>query len=349
MGVQAKLSQRKNLILRLVIGDYVATATPVSSEAIARKLPVRVSPATVRNEMAELEEEGYIRRPHISSGGVPSDKGYRYYVEFLVEPSHLSDELKSKVWLQLRTADRDPEAWLQTSAQILAKLVQNLVIITYPQVRESRVQHIDFAHFQDLLGLLVLVLQQPMVRKELVPLKEPMTREEMQQAANKLSALYTGLTYREIQAKSVELTPLETQIIAQVLEMMRQQEEAALYEGFIEGFQHLLTQPELTDQQRLADVAHLLESKRIHQVVATAAPDGTTPRVLIGTENHDQDLKSFSLILGRYGWPGQAMGTLGIVGPTRLDYGRSVAGVRYFSETLGALLEGVRGRPSPSW
>ncbi|MSP78217.1 MAG: heat-inducible transcription repressor HrcA [Dehalococcoidia bacterium] len=342
MEMLDSLSDRKRQILRAVVGDYVSTAVPVSSDVIARKFPLRVSSATVRNEMAELEDEGYIRRPHISAGGVPSDRGYRYYVEYLTDSGELPESLKRQVLQEFRAVDRDPEAWLQLSAQVLARLAQNLVVVTYPHSRETRVQHIDIAYLQDLLGLLVLVLQQPHVRKEIVPLPMPVTREDMQHASNKLSALYSGLTSREIQAKPVELTPLEAQILAQVLDMMRQ-EEGSLYEGLIEGLQHLLTQPELTDQQRLADLANLLDSKRIHQVVTSARPDDAKPRVLIGTENSEENLKSFSLILGRYGRPGEATGTIGIVGPTRLDYERSVASIRYLSQLLGTLLEGVHG------
>ncbi len=343
MVTREGLTERRQQILKIVVGEYISSAVPVSSEIVTRKHHLRFSPATVRNDMAELETEGYIRRPHVSAGGMPSDKGYRYYVEFLAVPEDLPEEVKLRVFQQLRGADRDLDAWVELATSLMSRLVQNVAIITVPRTPEPRLQHLELVYLQDLLSLLVLVLKQTRIRKELVPLAQPVSREELQYASNRFSSLYSGMTWQEMRARSAEMSPLELQVMEQVAGLMRE-EELALSERSVEGLPLLLEQPELAGQPRIAKLAGLLESKRMQALMASQAPGGDEPRGLIGEENDEEALKPFSVVLGRYGLPGEATGTLGIVGPTRLHYERAVASVRYFSQLLGELLDQVHGR-----
>ncbi|MBM3945877.1 MAG: heat-inducible transcription repressor HrcA [SAR202 cluster bacterium] len=343
MVTRESLSERRQQILRIVVGEYVSTAVPVSSDVVTRRQVLKVSPATVRNDMAELETEGFIRRPHVSAGGMPSDKGYRYYVEYLAEPEQLPGPVKDQIIQQLRAADRDMDSWIEMATSLLAKLANSVAIITFPRAPEPRLQHVELVYLQDLLALVVLVVKQTRVRKELVTLLQPVSREELQHASARLSALYEGRTWHEIKSSGAEVSPLEYLVTEQVASLMRD-EELALNEGYVEGLRMLLEQPEFADQPRVAKLAGLLESKRIQALTTALAPDGDEPRVLIGEENEEEALKSFSLVLGRYGLPGEATGTLGIIGPTRLHYERAVAGVRYFSGVLRELLGQVHGR-----
>lgn len=347
MVTRESLTERRQQILRIVVGEYVTTAAPVSSDVVTRRHYLKVSPATVRNDMAELETEGYIRRPHVSAGGLPSDKGYRYYVEFLAEPEELPEAVKHQVAQQLRAADRDLDSWIELATSLMAKLAKNVAIITFPRAPEPRLQHVELVYLQDLLALLVLVMRQTRIRKEFVPLLEPVSREDLQHASNRLSALYEGRTWQEIRSVTVGMSPLEHRVTEQVTGLMRDS-ELALNEGYVEGLRMLLEQPEFAEQPRGAKLAGLLESKRVQALATALAPEGDEPRVLIGEENEDEELKPLSLVLGRYGLPGEAMGTVGIIGPTRLHYERSVASVRYFSQVLRELLEQVHGRGSLS-
>jgi heat-inducible transcriptional repressor len=339
------LPRRQQEVLKIVVDEYVSNAAPVSSGAIARRRTLGVSPASVRSDMAELEEDGYIHRPHIASGGMPSDKGYRYFVEYLAEPEEISETEKLQILERLRGAERDLDAWIMLSASLLARLVQNVAVITFPRAQRPRLHQVDLVQIQDLLGLLVLVFQQTQVRKGLLPLRVPVSREDLQQTANKLSALCGGLTLHEIQAKaaSLALTPLDRHVLEQTLLLM-QQEEAALHEGAVQGLPHLLSQPEFTNVAgRLSGLSTLTDPARIVASVSAQSPDALSPRVVIGAENEDESLREFSLVISRYGLPGSALGTVAIVGPTRLNYERAVASVRYFSQVLGDLLENVRG------
>ena len=150
---------RTSAILKILIGEYINTATPVASDDIARKSHVKVSPATIRSEMADLEGEGYIRRPHISSGGIPSDKGYRFYVESLEGTVGLPMPIKAGIKDRFNTTHNDPEAWVQLATRILAQTSDNLAIATFPRATTSRLKNIQLIYIQEFLSLLVIVLQ----------------------------------------------------------------------------------------------------------------------------------------------------------------------------------------------
>ncbi|MSQ12348.1 MAG: hypothetical protein EXR48_06640 [Dehalococcoidia bacterium] len=278
---------------------------------------------------------------------MPSDNGNRYYVEFLASPSEVPAVLKLKLQERLRTAERDLDVWVQLSSSLLAGIMQNAAVITFPRTRQPRLRHLGPVSFEELMALLVVVLQQTRLRKEMVPLRDSLTQEQLQRVANTLTHLFLGLTWREMETRTAGLSPLELGVVEQVMGMMRQ-EEAALEEGHLEGFHYLLGQPEFADRQRPAQAAGLLESERIPAMVAAQAPTSAAPRVIIGSGNEHEDLKSFSLVVGRYGLPGEALRTLCITGPTRLSYERAVAGVQFFSHVLGEMQEGVYGRSSLS-
>ncbi|MBI2936319.1 MAG: hypothetical protein HYY31_05890, partial [Chloroflexi bacterium] len=235
-------------------------------------------------------------------------------------------------------------AWAQVVGQFLSDFVQNLGVVTIPRALTPRMRHIEVVYLQELLGLLLVVLQQARVRKELLLFQEPVTREEMVQVSNKLQGLYDGFTAQEIKGKSAELSPLEQQVRTRALELMEQEEIEQHTNHVVDGLKHLFSQPEFTSGVDPSWVASLVEDRRLVKTIATELPEPGEVRVLIGEENIDEALKPFSLVLAQYGITGEVQGAVAILGPTRLHYSQAIAGVRYFSELMSGLVGSLQSK-----
>ena len=222
------LTARRKEILNLIVADYVKSATPVASEAIVRNHDLGVSPATIRNEVAALEDEGYIVRPHLSAGSVPSEKGYRLYVEtFESAPTwRLPSRAKVKVRNKLSEVERDIDEWTSSAAAILASLVGNMAIASFPKAREAKLKHVEIVRLQDFLVLLILVFEQARLRRQLVRIQIPIAAAELQSSSNKLSSQLQGLTWRQIEGKDMELNAFERELLEATVLMLRQEDRA---------------------------------------------------------------------------------------------------------------------------
>ena len=181
------LSHRTSTILNLLVDEYVQTATPVASDGIARSPALRVSPATVRSAMSQLTEEGYISRPHVSAGGIPSDLGYRHYVESLGRPPELPGSLRKRVDLWLGQAEPDAGVWARRCAAALSQLTANLAIVTEPRSSSPRLKRLQLVFLQDSVALLVIVLGETRLLKRLLPLEYPASQQQLDQAAARLN------------------------------------------------------------------------------------------------------------------------------------------------------------------
>lgn len=337
------LTPRQENLLQFIVGEYVTTAAPVSSETLVRRAGLRLSSATVRNEMAALEDAGLISRPHISAGGVPSDEAYRYCVQLLLEPPPLPLDLQRALRVRMGKVAWDPEAWTGVAVQVLSDLAKNLAVVTMPRAQESRVRHLALVYLEELLVLLVVVLREARVHKELVHLQEPVNPEDLGSMANRLNAYFGGSSRREIQSKQVELASVESQLRSEVLHALEVEDRAMASDYFTEGLRHLLAQPEFDTVPRARVLVEALEERRLVQAVLREAPEAGALRVVIGHENHDDALKPMSVVVAQYGATGAMTGTLAVLGPTRMEYPWAMAGVQYLSTLLGELLEGVQG------
>ena len=338
------LTLRKQSILQAIVDEYVQTPAPVSSQSVVQRLPVAVSPATVRNDIAELEEGGYVLRPHSSAGGIPSDKGYRAYVEFLQEIPEPSPEVKRFIRLKLHHAHMDLEAWNQTASQLLAGLVHTMAICTLPRAPEARWKRLELVQVQEFLALLVMVLRESRVRQQLVPLKEPVTQDQLTYISNKLNAVFSSLNRSEIQSRSVELTPVEKEVTGVALELLKEQQEEAVPEYYIDGLRLLFRQPELAPGSRARELTEVLEDRQTMRSLLGEAPEGGGVRIGIGKENRSENLHSFSIIFCQYGLPTEATGVVGIMGPTRMQYASAISSVRYLSSVMSEMVEMVQGK-----
>jgi len=337
------VSERAGTLLNILVREYIHTAAPVASEEIARLSPTKVSPATVRNTMSQLTEDGYISRPHASAGGVPSDRGYRYYVESLRKLPQLPVRIRQRIRRHFWHVERDVEAWSQECATILASLTANLAIVTVPRARSPRLKHIQLVYIQEFLALLIVVVQEARLLRRLLPLEESVTQDLLTQTANRLNDHFSGLSHAEMEARQVELTPLEERVKRDAAGTLREAETQASLQHYADGLRLLLGQPEFAQGSRAQEVVGMLEERVLLGSILSEVPKAGEIAVYIGGENREESLRPFGIILSQYGTPWQASGTICVVGPTRMGYAEAMSGVRYLSAFMSQLVVDLHG------
>ena len=339
------MTLRGKSILNLIVADYIGTAAPVASESIARNHELGVSSATIRNDIADLEQEGFVTRPHPSAGSVPLDKGYRVYVETVASPKvdRIPLGLKSSIRQELIDAEADIDGWTSAAATVLAQLAGNMAIATFPKARESRVKNIQLVELQDFLALLIVVFQQARLRKHLVRLRNPADPNALQRSANKLSELLGGKSWNEIESNEMTLSPLEKELVSTTVVMLKDEDQDEYRDLNLDGLRNLFRQPEFADKETLRSVVEAVEDGSLAQAILDEAPEAVTVRVAIGRENRGDALQPLSVVIGRYGVAGEAAGAVGAVGPVRMEYSKTIGAVEFMAEVMTELVENVRG------
>lgn len=339
----AGLTERKGKILNLIVRDYIRGAMPVASEFVARSPDLKISPATVRNEVAELEEEGYLTRPHSSAGSVPLEKGYRLYVESvaLVRRPEIPRSVRASVRARLEAAEQEPDSWTSAAAAILANLVGNLAIATFPKALESRVRHVEVVPLQDLLVLLIVVFGQTRLKRQVIRLNQPIENGVVQASSRRLQSLLSGRSWREINKVDFNLSPLEDQVVETATDMLRDEDRNQYQGHFLDGLSNLLDQPEFAHKDTVRSVIYGIENGTLAQAVLDEVPDDHTVNVIIGEENRDGMLAPLGVVIGQYGIPGEVVGALGAVGPVRMEYVNAVSSVSLMAGILSEMFEAV--------
>ena len=338
------LNPRRQHLLEIIVGDYIETAAPVASTQIARQHLLRVSPATIRNDMAELEEMGYISRPHASAGGVPGDMAYRFFVERTSDRARPTRQFELLVHDAIQAQAADPDSWARRAAAVLSDAVQNVGIATSPRVSGARVKQIQLVDLQEHQALLVLVMQDAKVGQRLVHLAEPMDQEALTVMATRLNVVLAGKTASEIMtAWDVGALPDSTgePVVTEVLQLLAEQEQGSEPRQYTEGLRHMLNQPEFQSGQRARQAVEVIEDGLALRRVIDEAEREPEVDVIIGEENNQATLHPYSVVLARYGLPGHVMGVIGTVGPTRMNYARAIPSVRYVAAFLSDLLSAL--------
>ncbi len=337
------LSFRTEKVLKSIVGQYIVRATPVPSQSIIKDYELKVSPATIRNEMAYLEQEGYITRCHPSAGSIPSDKGYRYYVESLsdIELPLAEQRLIRHLFHQI---EKELEEWLRLTAKLLAQLVQNMAIVTTPKPANCQFKHLELIALQDSLALIVLILHAAKVRQQLITFDQLMPQLKLTAIANKLNIAYSDLTSSQILAKGIKLSSIEQQLTDCLLKMMQAEDEQKHEEPYLDGLHFMLNQPEFAHNQRMLPLMELVDHRNLLRIIA---PQGLTShgvQVVIGKENKAEVIQDYSVVISRYGLAKEAAGTIGVIGPTRMPYARAISTVSYLSSVLSGLMAELYGR-----
>jgi len=337
------LSFRTEKVLKSIVGQYIVRATPVPSQSIIKDYELKVSPATIRNEMAYLEQEGYITRCHPSAGSIPSDKGYRYYVESLsdIELPSAEQRLIRHLFHQV---EKELEEWLRLTAKLLAQLVQNMAIVTMPKPANCQFKHLELITLQDSLALIVLILHAAKVKQQLITFDQLMPQLKLTAIANKLNIAYSDLTSSQILAKGIKLSSIEQQLTDCLLKMMQAEDEQKHEEPYLDGLHFMLNQPEFAHNQRMLPLMELVDHRNLLRIIA---PQGLTShgvQVVIGKENKAEVIQDYSVVISRYGLAKEAAGTIGVIGPTRMPYARAISTVSYLSSVLSGLMAELYGR-----
>jgi len=341
------LPDRTGIILKSIVGQYISKAVPVPSQRIADDHELGLSSATIRNEMAVLEHEGYILRPHTSAGSVPSDKGYRYYVESL-KNINLSSAEQRLISHRFHQVEREIDKWLSLAATLLAQLVQNVAVVSITKPADCKFKHMELVSLQDLLGLIVLVLRGAKVKQKLITFDQAVSQPRLTAISSKLNAAYPGLTSRQILAKDMELSSIEQHITEHLIQMMQAEDEQEYEESYLDGLHFILNQPEFAHSDRLRTLMELVEQRRLLKVIVPTGLSRYGVHVVIGKENEAEAIQNYSVVISHYGLPDEATGTIGVVGPTRMPYAHAIPIVDYLSLVLSRLVAGLYGRETPA-
>ncbi len=341
------LSPRTETILKSIVGQYIAKAIPVPSQSIANDYELGVSAATIRNEMAYLEHEGYITRPHPSAGSIPSDKGYRHYVESLgdIKLPLAEQRLVSHLFHQV---EKELNEWLNLAVTLIAQMVQNAAVVTMPKPEAYQFKHLELVSLQDTMALVILVLSGAKVRQQLITFDQIILQPELTAIANKISTAYSGLTSSQILAKDTRLSSTEQQMTDYLVKLMEAEGDQEYEEQYLDGLHFTLNQPEFAYNQRMLTLMELVEQRHLTKSIVPPELTGNDVLVIIGRENKTEAIRNYSVVISRYGLPKRAIGTIGVIGPTRMPYARTIATVGYLSSVLSGLVAKLYGREIPT-
>ncbi len=334
------IDERKAAVLRAIVEEYVATAQPVGSQTIAQGRELGVSAATVRNDMGVLEREGYIAQPHTSAGRVPTDLGYRYYVDHFASGGLLSGPERREVADFFQTTGRVVEELLHDTSQLLARLTDHAAVVVGPQQEAVRVRSAQIVMIQPRVLLVVVVLSNGSVEKDTLHVDADTDEATVAEASARLGRLLSGAALSEVEAPvlSADGPPdLAAPIVAEACDALSRRAFAG-EPVFVGGASRLAAEQE--SFPTAATPARLLDLLEQHVVVVSVVRELLGPglTVRIGTENERDDLRECSLVLAPYLVEGEPAGSVGLLGPTRMDYRRAHAAVTAVSRMLGRRL-----------
>jgi heat-inducible transcriptional repressor len=335
------LSKRQRLILALIVRDYTETAEQVGSKRLVDHYKLDLSPATVRNEMAALTEMGYLRQPYTSAGRVPTEDGYRYFVTHVVYTSDLPEPARDTITHQFYQARQDIEQWMPLAASILAHHSRAASLITAPHAQRARFKHLELISTQGRQILMVLVMTGGEVSQQLLTLAEPVPQEQLSSAADRLNSACQNRITEEIAALPPRTESLEKDILTLILQDMTRDEQRVSGEIYLDGLTNVLSEPEFLESGDARRAVRLFEERSLLQdLLARTMNNGNIGgvQVLIGGEGKWEELKQCSVVLARYGIPGITTGTLGVFGPMRMAYARTIPTVRFMADLLSGLV-----------
>ncbi|MEA3377048.1 MAG: heat-inducible transcriptional repressor HrcA [Chloroflexota bacterium] len=343
MDTRQELTARQRTILGLTVREYVKTASPVSSRALVERYGLPVSSATVRNELAYLEETGHLTHPHTSAGRVPTHEGYRYFVERLLGEVELPLRERLTIVHQFHQARQNLEQWMPLAASMLARTAQGAALVTAPRSERARYKHLQLIATEGLGVLLVLVLHGGMVKQRMLTLAEPSTQRELAEASDRLNQVCSGLTGPEIEVQVTQLPRLEGEVATLVSDIMDRVDTQWSGTIYSDGLSEMLQQPEFSEAERAQELVQVMEERSFLRMVIEQAlgPEVGHVRVLVGGEGEWDQLRACSLVLTRYGVTDFTTGALGVVGPTRMSYGRAISAVRFVGGLLSDLVQDV--------
>lgn len=338
----ATLSARQRKILKLIVQDYVRTGRAVGSKSLIERYKLNVSPATVRNDMGALEEQAYLQHMHTSAGRIPTDSGYRYYVENLIGNPRVPVSDQIRIRHQFRQVQMQLASSVKLAAAILAEATGNIALVTPPRSRRETVRHFELISLRERAVLMILVTQSGTVHESFLNLEEPIDQDDLSELSRRLNDQIRNLEYPQVLAQAQEHDGLAAYVLAQIAELMRRTEQESSAELYSDGLDRALRQPEFSHAEVAQQLLELLRGGALLSVLLPQVDEDEDLQVFIGSENVSRDLRSYGVVIARYGASREVTGLLGILGPTRLPYDRSISSVKYVSEVLSDLMRSVQ-------
>jgi heat-inducible transcriptional repressor len=337
------MNDRHQGVLRAIVQDYIRTAEPVGSRTLSRKYGFSLSPATIRTIMSDLEESGYVAQPHTSAGRVPTDKGYRLYVDNLMDRAPLSREEVERIEQRVGPSAAEADDLLREAGKLLFALSPYVAVALAPRLQDSRFQRVEFVSLARDRVLVILLADSGLVHHKTVMVEEAITQDDLDRMARYLSDLLKGRTLHEVRdllvAQMAEEKALYDRLLAQALRLGAQalagDTEADVY---VAGAARIADQPEFADIQKMKSLYTAFEEKSKLVILLSECLQGGGCRIFIGSEIPVQDIQELSVVASPYRRQGQILGVLGVLGPTRMDYGRTVALVETTANLLSRSL-----------
>lgn len=337
------LNDRKLMILQAIVKDYIESAEPVGSRSLSKKYNLGISPATIRNEMADLEELGYIKQPHTSAGRVPSDKGYRLYVDQLMEIKRTADQNRVRLKTELLRQYNELEQMLQYTSKLLSEFTNYTSIVLAPQVKKSRLKEIKLARIDDENMLAVFITNTGLIQNPIFRVPPELTADELEKIANFLNHEFVGMPLEEIENRLAgtlkdELEKFHSAVHAVMPELFHALEQMSDMGLYLSGTTNIFNFPEFSDLSKARDFLTLLEEKQVISRLITD-PGGGQLKISIGSENQIQKAQECSIVTASYQMDNQTVGWLSVIGPTRMDYAHVIDVLDQMSRLMNQALK----------
>jgi len=342
---EQELKPRQRIILKVLVQEYIDSASPVGSHTIQEVSDLGVSSATIRSEVSSLEEDGYLYQPYTSAGRVPTVKGYRYFVEHLMDEVDLPLPERRTIGHQFHQIRLNLDQWMSLTAAVLAHTTRSASLVTPPHAKNARFKHVELIAVNETICLMILVLEDSSIHQEMLAMTRPIDQARLSCVSNELNALLDNLSAPDIDQDTeqqwAKLSGLGDQVLQRVVSVMKDLDRRSISEIYRDGMVNIFGQPEFDD---VAKIRRLLEIQRRHNLlepILAGILNSNGIQVIIGGEGQYEGIDDVSLVLSRYGIRGRASGVLGIMGPRRMAYARAISTVRYVADLMDSLMTDV--------
>lgn len=334
-----ELTRRQEEILSLIITGYTTNPEPISSKHLVETYDLNFSSATIRNEMAVLEEKGYIKAPHTSAGRAPTENGYRYFVQRLLKTTALNTIDQTRITEKLQGLHMVTEQWMRLAASILARTAHSAALVTPPIAETSHFKHLELIAIQGRVVLMVLVMNSGSVHQQMLNLAEPVPQPVLSSTAQNINDLCMGLTADEVRLKAAGMRLLEREIIELIADLMNKADSNQTRFIYRDGLSEIINAFE-PGQGGAQQAVRVFEERGYLNMVLNEVlqPDSNNVKVLIAGDGRWEELKHLTMVVSRYGIPRQVSGAVGVIGPTHLNYGRAISTVQYVSKLMTEML-----------
>ncbi len=341
--MQEHLTERSRHILEAIIEDYIISAEPVGSRTLSRRHGLSLSPASVRNVMADLEEMGFLTSPHTSAGRVPTDKAYRFYVDSLVGSSRIAREEREEIRKRCSLTGRDIGEVLKETSRMLSSISHYMGIVVAPRFTANVFRHIEFLKLGGKRLLAIFVSQSGTVQNKIIETDEELQFGDLTRMSNYLDDLLKGLTITQVKNRILEEMREEKirydTLLARALKLSQQTLEGTDAEVFIEGQANILEQPEFADVAKMKEIIRAFEEKGQLLALLERSMAAEGVQIFIGAESHLNRMAGMSLVTSTYVTGKNTLGILGVIGPTRMGYAKVIPIVDYTARQVSRLLE----------